>query len=226
MPYGKALGTYRRINRIQQASQNISQASNLIGEQRAKALDEARGLEMDRNVASSVAQGLTTGATAVMPHLDKFEGINIDPDRSAKIAAGLGFVSSAAGRGIAGGMSDDGYAGLGQEGVDMFSSRDDFNPFDDAATAYATDQAFNEIRRMKSLLGAVKEHGENEFGFTPEELKRTATDDPNLRDFSNLPELTLRRIYNQNVRRGYEDPTDDLEAMRSWYFNNQNRRGD
>lgn len=224
MPYGKALGTYRRINNIKRSTEKISRARNMINEQRARAINEMRELEADRRVHSSIAQGLAQGASIGM----SLGGV--DPDDSGIIAAGVHGVASLASRITAGGLSDDAIMGLGREGMIQYQERDQYNPFEDAMSGHAFQEALDDNLREERINRALRrEEWDDDFGLDKDQMRETARYDRSFTDWERLPERTLERLYNIGVSQGHfepipDDETNRLEAMRSRYFRAAGRK--
>lgn len=218
MPYGKALGTYRRINSIRRSSEKISEASSILNEQKTKAISEVRDLQSKSRLYNEIGQGVAQGLSVGM----SLSGVN--PEISKYISAGTHGVAGLVARSKAGGLSDEAMMGLGREGVAEYDRMDSYNPIEDAMSGYAYQQSFDEIRRQSKINKAIKNQPwEDDFGFTEEQLREAAASDPKFNDWESLPEFTLERMYNAGVSQGmYPQMDASVEGLDRIDFMKQN----
>ena len=213
MPYGKALGAYRRINNIRRSAERIAEAQSMINEQKIEAEEKMLNLQTRQGVATAIAQGVTEGASLLGSGL--VSSGKISPEKFNLISAGVSGIGSLAGDAIAGRFSidDETYAGLGQRGT-LQALSEMSSPIDAAIHGYAFGDQASRYRRERALRSGLEDAEGNEFGFDERQLDRTAEEIEWQRgegfDFSNLPMQTAERIYRMNVESGNLTPPEGM----------------
>jgi len=198
--YAKALSTYKRINSIKRSTEKISEVQNMIGERRAKAESEARELVLNRNLASSIAQGVSQAASV---GLNYGLGDTVNPDTINAISAGVGGLSS--------GIADisSGRANLADA---SFRTRDYVresraNPFSDALNSYAFSQQVGEGMRSSKLESDIDNLDGDYGGFSKDQLYDEAQNVEWQKgtgwDFTEIIEMLKKRNRQKLITSGY-----------------------
>lgn len=226
MAYGKALSTYKRINKIKRSAENISQAQSKINEQRAKSIQEARKLQNKANIVNAVAGVVQTGAAYGMSKSN-----NITPERASEISAGLGGVA-AVGSSLFTPMNQDDFLGLSTEEYRELYQSNQPDIAGGAIEGYSLQESLNEIRRRRDYENT--DLSDNPYGFTEDQMAPYMDDIEFERgagyDFSSLPRVTQEKLRNIQIQRGLindpldiDSPDEDFDIMNAFDFikNNQ-----
>lgn len=195
MPYAKALGTYKRINNIKRATDNIMEAQSIINEQRIKAANKARKAERHGDFISSVANIVSGAAGYGMG-----KSTSIDPDKARKVSAILGAVGSGASSIPSQSVDTTGMT-YGEHA--QFRDRNRSNIAEGAVAGYTLQDMIEGINKSKAFEDQSEMLADNEFGLSIEELSQYVdevdwTENVGY-DFSSLPEKANERI--QEIRR-------------------------
>lgn len=182
--YGKALTTYKKINRIKSSVNNIAQAQSDINIQRMKSEQKAREIASDNELISSIGQGaIQLGAVAgqqfAPEHSERIKNIST----AASFATSVGVEANSQRR------LQRQLTGLGQDGAEAFS-RNSPNIMDSATQTYALNENVSEARltgeydsfldnlyengfdgdRGQALRFLRDNYGSKVYGITPEEF--------------------------------------------------------
>lgn len=211
MAYGKALSTYKRINKIKQSAQKISEAQNIIGEQRAKSVSKARDLAQRRRMVDAVSGAIQTGAAVTMAETNWF-----DRETTEKISAGLGGVAEV-GSSLVAPMSQDDFLGLSTEEYRELYEQHNPDVAGGAIEGYSLQKSLNEIRKRREFDKAKPDLEENVYGFDVEQMAPYTNEiefqQGSGYDFSQLPKITQDRLRRIKVQRGLiNDPLDIDDA--------------
>jgi len=216
MPYSKALGTYRRINNIKRATDNIMEAEHLMSKQRIDSANEARKAERRMDLTSAVAN-IVSGATGY----GMGKSTRIDPDMARKISAGIGAAGSAA-VGIAGtGVDTTGFT-YGDHAA--FRDRNRSNIAEGAIAGYTLQDMIEGINKSKAFEDQQSMLEENEHGLSVDQM-RPYVDEVDWTknvgyDFSTLPDITQQRINEARKAMNFVPGQQEKEEQDLSRFNN------
>jgi hypothetical protein len=230
MAYGKALSTYRRINKIKESSQKISEAQSIINQQRAKSISKARDLQARRQVVDAVSGAAQTAASYGMSRSD-----NLDPETATKISTAVGGAAEI-GSSLIAPMSQEEFLGLSSEEYRHLDEQMRADPARGAISGYALQESLNEMRRRQDLDRAIKNLSEEERqGLTKDQLYDAAKEVEWEKgvgyDFSRLPEIS-KEIERQNllrrglIRENQPEQEDEWDLMNSIDFIRNQKRND
>ena len=226
MAYGKALSTYRRVNKIKRSSESIAEARSMINEQRAKAVDKARDIQDRQNMANAVSNAIQTGAAYGMSQSNR-----ITPETAKKVSAGLGGVA-AIGTTLATPMSQDEFLGLSSEEYRNIVEQTQPDVAGGAISGYGLQSSLEEIRKRKEAGRAIEGFSEDERGGFSKDQLFTVMDEVDFEkgkgyDFSRLPEIAeeirKRRMTKMGLLKPEQPEESEFDLMNSidYIKNNQ-----
>ena len=191
--YGKALGTYRRINEIKRSSEKISEARNVAQEHRLKSIRKAKDAQLNADVARSIGDVITTAGSYAMSQSN-----NISPELNKGITVGANVLSEA----ISGSIANPGNnanAGMSQNEFEYFRERGNPDFFNATLSGYQMSDLFEDLKRMKDLDSSLEGMEDDTNGLSEDQLRKYSDESGDFvkgkgYDFSNLSTIAKERI--------------------------------
>jgi hypothetical protein len=206
MAYGKALSTYKRINKIRRSAEKVNQAQSIVNQKRLESIDNARKLQRRREVVGSVAGAVQTAAAYGMSKSD-----TIRPEDAEKLSAALGGVAEV-GTSLFTPMNQDDFFGMSNDEYRNFIETQRTDIAGGAIKGYSLQQSLNELRRRKDLDLSIEGMSDEErMGFTKDELYSVASEvdfetGVGYGNFGRLPEIAKKLETDSMIRRNLIDP--------------------
>lgn len=170
-PYGRALSTYKRINKIKSSAMKISEAQSMINNQRVKAIAEAEDISRKADMVNSIGQGVlqigsTLGQQFYPEHSDNIR--DISTASSAAWSAGTNIATRNS-------LDDTQLAGLGRDGLNRFQ-KSMINPLDNAMETYGLNQLTAQNRLNQEYDDLLENIDLSETGLEKSQARRFLVD--------------------------------------------------
>jgi len=189
--YGKALGTYNKINKIKQSAQKIQEASVVAGEAQAQAISEARNSVLNKNLLDAATGVIAGGASYGMSRSN-----SINPEMAEKISAGIGAGSELLSGAIFNGGNNSYQLDANQ--FDSVNQQLASDPAGEAIKGFVMQKGLNDSEKRRQFNN-IKESlvNDNVYGYTEDQLMQEYGDiewEDGSYDFSRLPDEVFEEI--------------------------------